>query len=93
MSHDDFWRSKKGEIAALTTAMPQLGVGSQGGAEALAIFHQLLCDEWMTGSLREPIASVKVDEKIFFGMIECKAVREAASRFLPKHTAAAAWTH
>ena len=28
-----------------------------------------------------------------FGMIEWKAVREAASRFLPKHTAAAAWKH
>ena len=26
-------------------------------------------------------------------MIEWKAVREAASRFLPKHTAAAAWKH
>ena len=32
----------EGEIAALTTAMRQLGVGSQGGAEALASFHQLL---------------------------------------------------
>ena len=32
----------EGEIAALTTAMRQLGVGSQGGAEALVIFHQLL---------------------------------------------------
>ena len=35
----------EGEIAALTTTMRQLGVGSQGGAEALAIFHQLLHDE------------------------------------------------
>ena len=36
----------------------------------------------------------KVDEKNCFGMIEWKAVREATSRFLPKHTAAAAaWKH
>ena len=28
----------------------------------------------------------KVDEKNCFGMIEWKAVREAASRFLAKHT-------
>ena len=30
----------------LPTAMRQLGAGSQGGAEVLAIFHQLLYDEW-----------------------------------------------
>ena len=30
----------EGEIAALTAAMRQLGVGSQGEAEALARFHQ-----------------------------------------------------
>ena len=29
----------EGEIAGLMTAVRQLGVGSQGGAEALAIFH------------------------------------------------------
>ena len=28
-----------------------------------------------------------------FGMIEWRAVREAASQFLSKHTAAAAWKH
>ena len=31
----------EGEIAALTTATRQIGVGSQGGAEAHAIFHQI----------------------------------------------------
>ena len=82
---------ERSEIAALTTAMRQLGVGSQGGAEALAIFHQLLYDEWAAGSLTEPLARIKVDEKNCFGMIERKAVREAASRFLP--TAAAGWKH
>ena len=59
----------------------------------MAIFHQLLFDEWMTGSLSGPLARIKVDEKNCSGMIEWKAVREAASRFLPKHTAAAVWKH
>ena len=83
----------EGEIAALTTSLRQIGVGTPGGAEALAIFHQLLYHEWMTGSLRGPLARIKVDEKTAFLMIEWKAVREAASRFLPKHTAAATWEH
>ena len=82
----------EGEIAALTTSMRQIGVRTPGG-EALAIFHQLLCDEWMTGSLSGPLARIKVDEKHCFGMIEWQAVREAAARFLPKHTAAEAWEH
>ena len=47
----------EGEIAALTTSMRQIGVGTPGGAEALAIFHQLFYDEWMTGSLGGPLAS------------------------------------
>ena len=79
------------EIAALTTSVRQIGVGTPGGGEVLAIFHQLLHDEWMTGSLSGPLARNKVDEKNCFGMIEWNAVREVASRFLPKHTAAAAW--
>ena len=72
----------EGEIAALTTLMRQIGVGTPGGAEALAIFHQLLFDERMTSSLSGPLARIKVDEKNCFGMIEWKAVCEA-SRFLP----------
>ena len=47
----------------------------------------------MTGSLSGPLARIKVDEKNCFGIIEWHAVREAASRFHPKHTAAAAWKH
>ena len=54
----------EGEIAALTTSMRQIGVGTTGGTEALAIFHRLLYDEWMTGSLRKPLAQNQVDEKI-----------------------------
>ena len=33
------------ETASLMTAMRQIGVGAQGGAEALATFHQLVFDE------------------------------------------------
>ena len=39
-------------------------------------------DEWAVGSLTDPLARIKVDEKNCFGMIEWKAVREAASRLL-----------
>ena len=51
------------DIAALTTSIRQFGVGTPGGAEALAIFHQLLYDEWMMGSLGGPLARIQVDEK------------------------------
>ena len=45
---------REGEMAPLMTAMRQVGVGSQGGAEALSVFHQLIFDEWMAGSLETP---------------------------------------
>ena len=47
----------------------------------------------MTGSLSGPLARFKVDEKNCFGKVEWKALLEAASRFLSKHTAAAVWKH
>ena len=80
----------EGEIAALTS-MRQIGVDTPGGAEALAIFHQLLDDEWMTGSLSGLLARIKVDGKNCFGMIQWQAVCETP-RFHSKHTAAA-WKH
>ena len=83
----------EGDIAALMTAMRQLGVGSRGGAEALVIFHQPICDEWASGSLNTPLARNKVDEQNCFGMIEWNAARKAAGHFLPKHAAAAEWKH
>ena len=49
----------EGEIAALTTAMRQLGVGSQRGAGALSIFHQLIFDVWTSGTV-----DTQVDETI-----------------------------
>ena len=45
------------------TAMRQVGVGSEGGAEVLAIFQQLIVDEWISGSLDTPLARIKVDKK------------------------------
>ena len=41
----------EGEVAALATSMRQIGMDTPSGAEALAIIHQLLYDEWTTGSL------------------------------------------
>ena len=55
--------------------MRQIGVCTPGGAEALAIFHQLQDDEWMTGSLNGPLARIGVDEKKCFGMIEWQCAR------------------
>ena len=60
--------------------MRKIGVGTPGGAEALAIFHQLLYDE--KNDRLTPggqLARIKVDEKNCFGMIERQAVREASS--------------
>ena len=58
------------EIAPLTAVMRQLGVGTQGGAEAVAIFHQIIYDAWAAGEQYSPVARIKVDEKSCFGMIE-----------------------
>ena len=70
----------EGDIAA---AMRQLGVGSQGGAEALAIFHQLFSDECALGSLATLLARIKVDEKLFWNdWLECSA--QGGSPLLPQ---------
>ena len=71
----------------------QLGVGSQGGAEALAIFHQLIFDEWASGTLDTPPTRIKIDETICFGMVEWRAARNSASSLLPKHAAVSGWKH
>ena len=65
----------------------------QDGAEALAIFRQLIYEEWASGSLNAPVGRLKVDERNGIGMVGWKAVREAASRFFPKHTATAGRKH
>ena len=55
MSRGGFWSSTEGELAALNTAMRQLGVGSQGGAETLATLY----DEWAAGALIGPLARME----------------------------------
>ena len=57
----------------------------------LAIFHQLIFDEWAPGTTVTPLARTKVVEKNCYGMIEWSAVRKAASSLLPKHAAVAGW--
>ena len=73
----------EGEIAGLTTSIRQIGVGTPFGAEALAIFHQLLYDEWMTGSLSGPLLW---DDRVEGGARGGDVVSL-------QHTAAAAWKH
>ena len=63
------------------TAMRQVGVGSHGGAESSAIFHQLILER-ATGSLNAPLARITVDEKNCLGMIEWRKVGNYASNFL-----------
>ena len=40
-----------GRTAALMSSLRQIGVGSQGGAEVLAISHQLIFDKWPAGNI------------------------------------------
>ena len=57
-------------------------LGPKVALRPVAIFHHLFHDEWAAGSLNALLARIKVDEQCF-GMNEWRAVREAASRFLP----------
>ena len=81
------------DTAKTLAAMRQLGAGTAGGAEALAIFHQLLFDAWTAGRLNKTLARVKVDETNCFGSLEWDAVRKASMEFHPRHAAVAAWKH
>ena len=66
-------------------------MGSQGGAEALAIVLQLNSDVWVSGSLNTLSARIKVDDTGWFGMIKLIAVTNSAGSFLSKHAAVARW--
>ena len=83
----------KGDIGKVMHAMRQLGVGMPGGAESLAIFHQLLHELWREGALTRPLARVKIDERNCFGRLEWHAVREASRQTLPRHFPVACWKH
>ena len=89
MCLDDFWRSAKEK----SQPSRQRCGSSELGPKAPRPLPSSLCDEWAAGSQDEPLARIEVDEHFYFGMMGCRVVREAASRFFPKHTAAAAWTH
>ena len=81
------------DIQKVMVAMRQLGVSMSGGAEALAIFHQLLYDIWREGGMTRPIARIKIDEKNCFGRLEWGAIRRAVLESLPHHHAVASWKH
>ena len=83
----------KADIERVTGAMRQLGVGTPGGAEALAIFQQCLHDLWRSGDVEAPFARIKIDEKNCFGMLEWPGVREATSAALPRHFPVTCWKH
>ena len=74
-------------------AMRQLGVGIPGGAEALALFEQLLYDLWREGRLPKPLARIRVDEKNCFGSLAWEAIRKTTLSTLPRHAAVACWKH
>ena len=42
-------KAQAGDIGKLAASMRQLGVGTSGGAEALALFHQAVYDVWKGG--------------------------------------------
>ncbi len=81
------------DTGKVMTAMRQLGVGTAGGAEALAIFQQLIYELWKAGDLTRPLARVKVDETNCFGRLEWPAIRAATSQTLPRHHAVTCWKH
>ena len=94
MSPTDFKRSVRVTSQLPTASLRQLGVGSWGGAETLAIFHQLIFDERTSGTPDTPLARIEVDEKKkSFGLSQWGAVRNSASSLLSKHAAVAGWNH
>jgi hypothetical protein len=84
----------EGGIARLMAAARQLGVRAPGGMEALAIFHQLIYDEWAAmGACPFHLHVSRWTNKNCLGRIEWRAVREASRQTLPRHTAVACWKH
>ena len=81
------------DIACVTSAARQLGVGTPGGAEALAIFHQAVHHLWQSGQMQRPLARIKVDLKNCFGSLEWPSVRQAALQHLPRHHGVLCWKH
>ena len=84
---------QKADRGRVMYAMRQIGVGTPGGAEALAILHQLLHDIWSAGELPSALARIKVDERNCYGRLEWSAIRAAIQQALPRHLAATCWKH
>ena len=82
----------KPDIGKVIWTMRQLGVGAPG-AEALALFHQLLYEAWAGGQLHRALARIKIDENNCFGSSEWPAIRKAALDALPRHYSALCWKH
>ncbi len=93
------WVSKRlhklneADISRVMAAMRRLGVGTSGGAEALATLHQLLYEVWRDGDLERPLARIKIDERNCFGSLEWPAIRRASQEELPRHFVVACWKH
>ncbi len=83
----------KADIEKVTVAMRQLGVGTAGGAEALALFQQVVYELWKEGRLERPLARVKIDETNCFGRLEWPAIRRAVHEALPRHFPVTCWKH
>ena len=83
----------KADIEKVTVAMRQLGVGTVGGAEALALFQQVVYELWKEGRLERPLARVKIDETNCFGRLEWPAIRRAVHEALPRHFPVTCWKH
>ena len=82
-----------GDISRVMTAMRQLGVGTPGGTEALAVSQQLVLELWKTDGLQRPLARIKIDEKNSFGSLEWPAITAATQQALPRHHAVTCWKH
>ena len=67
--------------------MRQLGVGVQGGAEAFAIFQQLLYDEWAAGRLEKPFGAGQSRRTKLFRGAAIERNPKGRARESPRHHA------
>ena len=58
-----------GDIDRTMEACRQLGVGTPGGAETLALFHHAVHHLWQQGLIATPLARIKVDLNNCFGSL------------------------
>ena len=70
------------DIAKVMSAMRQYGNGADGGAEAIAMFQQLLYESWRDRELPQMLARVKIDETKLLrntGVVRCPEGYEGSS--------------